>query len=99
MSNVDVILQIQTIIEKLRHSPSNNYSTVSEHYFCRICHEGSDTSFGESGEGGVEVEPLISPCKCSGSVGLIHRYRHTQVPSYTGAQRDVWESKHHWCLT
>ena len=30
--------------------------------FCRICHEG------ESGG-----ERLISPCRCSGSVGLIHR--------------------------
>jgi len=30
--------------------------------FCRICHEG------ESGG-----EALISPCRCSGSVGLIHR--------------------------
>jgi len=32
--------------------------------FCRICHEG---------EGEGEGERLISPCLCSGSVGLLHR--------------------------
>ena len=30
--------------------------------FCRICHDGDHDS-----------EPLISPCSCSGSVGLVHR--------------------------
>lgn len=39
-----------------------NSSKNSSVMFCRICHEG------ESGG-----ERLISPCKCSGSVGLIHR--------------------------
>ena len=38
-----------------------NSSKNSSVIFCRICHEG------ESGE------RLISPCRCSGSVGLVHR--------------------------
>ncbi len=46
-----------------------------DRFFCRICHEGADSSFGQSGEEEtVKIEPLISPCKCSGSVGLIHRW-------------------------
>jgi len=45
-----------------RGSPSGqDMSKNSSVNFCRICHEG------ESGE------RLISPCRCSGSVGLIHR--------------------------
>ena len=46
-----------------RGSPSGQDSSKNSSVnFCRICHEG------ESGG-----ERLISPCRCSGSVGLIHR--------------------------
>jgi len=37
---------------------SKNYSAI----FCRICHEGESAG-----------EKLLSPCSCSGSVGLLHR--------------------------
>ena len=39
-----------------------NCSKNSSVLFCRICHEGESSG-----------ERLISPCRCSGSVGLIHR--------------------------
>ena len=41
---------------------SADSSKNSSGTFCRICHEGSSVS-----------QPLISPCLCSGSVGLVHR--------------------------
>ena len=41
---------------------SQNCSKNSSVLFCRICHEGESSG-----------ERLISPCRCSGSVGLIHR--------------------------
>jgi len=63
--------QIHTIIDRLRHSPASLYSTMSDRNFCRICHEGDGND--TSNDGDVDPEPLISPCKCSGSVGLIHR--------------------------
>lgn len=44
------------------HSLVSQSSKNSSGVFCRICHEG------ESGG-----ERLISPCLCSGSVGLLHR--------------------------
>ena len=44
------------------HSLISQSSKNSSGVFCRICHEG------ESGG-----ERLISPCLCSGSVGLLHR--------------------------
>ena len=43
---------------KVSPTSSKNSSGV----FCRICHEGD-----------TEDEKLISPCSCSGSMGLIHR--------------------------
>jgi len=43
---------------KISPALSKNSSGV----FCRICHEGD-----------TEEEELISPCSCSGSMGLIHR--------------------------
>jgi len=47
-------------VHESRFSP--NISKNSSAVFCRICHEGDN--------GG---ERLISPCRCSGSVGLVHR--------------------------
>jgi len=44
-------------------SPCQNVSKNSSGVFCRICHEGEPSS----------GEKLISPCMCSGSVGLIHK--------------------------
>ncbi len=49
-------------------SSGNNASSFSSSFslgrpFCRICHEGGDG----------DNEPLISPCRCSGSVALVHR--------------------------
>eukprot|EP00092_Neocalanus_flemingeri_P038339 GFUD01041740.1.p1 GENE.GFUD01041740.1~~GFUD01041740.1.p1 ORF type:complete len:620 (-),score=131.76 GFUD01041740.1:56-1915(-) len=43
-------------------SSGQNCSKNSSVNFCRICHEGESSG-----------EKLISPCRCSGSVGLIHR--------------------------
>eukprot|EP00092_Neocalanus_flemingeri_P019475 GFUD01021098.1.p1 GENE.GFUD01021098.1~~GFUD01021098.1.p1 ORF type:complete len:621 (-),score=143.18 GFUD01021098.1:73-1935(-) len=43
-------------------SSGQNCSKNSSANFCRICHEGESSG-----------ERLISPCRCSGSVGLIHR--------------------------
>ena len=43
---------------KVSPTSSKNSSGV----FCRICHEGD-----------TEDDKLISPCSCSGSMGLIHR--------------------------
>ena len=42
-------------------SPAGS-SRSSSGVFCRICHEGD-----------LDTEKLISPCSCSGSVGLVHR--------------------------
>ena len=39
-----------------------NTSKSSSVVFCRICHEGENSG-----------ERLISPCRCRGSVGLVHR--------------------------
>ena len=43
-----------------KESPSGTKG--SSGVFCRICHEGD-----------MDGDKLISPCSCSGSVGLIHR--------------------------
>ncbi|XP_023930379.1 E3 ubiquitin-protein ligase MARCH2-like isoform X2 [Lingula anatina] len=40
---------------------SRSFSESSSLTICRICHEGD------------KVEQLISPCKCSGTMGLLHR--------------------------
>ncbi len=40
--------------------PSSCLSGESSGLFCRICHEGEGR------------EDLISPCKCTGTMGLIH---------------------------
>ena len=41
---------------------SRSGSKGSSGVFCRICHDGD-----------LDGDKLISPCSCSGSVGLIHR--------------------------
>ncbi|XP_074651687.1 uncharacterized protein LOC141906339 [Tubulanus polymorphus] len=43
------------------HRLLSNLSALSDGPFCRICHEGNSK------------EDLFSPCKCSGTMGLIHR--------------------------
>ena len=46
---------------RVKTSPAAS-SRSSSGVFCRICHEGD-----------LDTEKLISPCSCSGSVGLVHR--------------------------
>jgi len=47
-----------SLVPRYGQDTSKNSSVV----FCRICHEGESVG-----------ERLISPCRCSGSVGLVHR--------------------------
>jgi len=53
---------ISSGLSGINNSFSPNTSKNSSVIFCRICHEGESAG-----------ERLISPCRCSGSMGLVHR--------------------------
>ena len=40
------------------HSPNRSKTSGTSNFFCRICHD--------------EGEDLLSPCNCTGTVGLVH---------------------------
>jgi len=60
------VLSVDSLVPRYGGYNNNNNgqdtSKNSSVMFCRICHEGESVG-----------ERLISPCRCSGSVGLIHR--------------------------
>jgi len=53
-------------------SPASSTNSRKSFQFCRICHDGDGTGNGSPNSTTSLREPLIAPCKCTGTVALIH---------------------------
>lgn len=64
-------MPLQTVIQL--GSPASSTNSRKSIQFCRICHDGEGANVnGTPSSSSSGREPLIAPCKCTGTVALIH---------------------------
>jgi len=64
-------MSLQTVIQL--ESPASSTNSRKSYQFCRICHDGEGANVNDTPSSSSSGrEPLIAPCKCTGTVALIH---------------------------